>query len=82
MQEQTRTPRLVPDVAALDLGSLPWQTSSYSSGHGGNCVEIAQVAGGGVVVRHSQRPDGPVVAFSTDEWYAFLDGADEFRFGW
>lgn len=82
MAQKTHTPRLVPDVARLDLGALPWRTSSFSSGQGGKCVDVAQVDGGGVVVRNSKQPAGPVVAFSADEWDAFLDGVGEFRFTW
>lgn len=80
-QPMTFTPDLVPDVTHLDRGAFPWRTSSHSSGQGGNCVEVAPVPGGGVVVRHSRHPDGPVIVYSTNEWDAFLDGAAEFRFG-
>jgi hypothetical protein len=83
-QPTVHTPDLRPDVAALDLGALSWRTSSYSSGHGGNCVEVAPVPSGGVVVRNSKEPAGPVVGFSTTEWDDFIDGATsgEFRFPW
>lgn len=30
---------------------------------------------GGVGVRHSKDPDGPVLQFTKEEWYAFLAGA-------
>lgn len=80
-QTSTYTPNLRPDADALDRGALPWRTSSYSGGGGGACVEVAPVAGGGVVVRHSKDPDGPAITYSAAEWTAFLDGADEFRFG-
>ncbi len=78
----THTPNLRPDVDVLDLGGLPWRTSSYSSGHGGNCVEVAPVVGGGVVVRHSRFPAAAVIAYSDDEWNAFTLGvaAGEFQF--
>jgi hypothetical protein len=36
-------------------------------------VEVAQVAAG-VLVRDSKDPTGPQLAFSTEEWNAFLAG--------
>jgi hypothetical protein len=48
-----------------------WRTSSYSSGEGGNCVEIASAAGV-VAVRDSKDPDGPAFGFARHEWRAFL----------
>ncbi|WP_432744809.1 DUF397 domain-containing protein [Streptomyces sp. JH002] len=52
-----------------------WFTSSYSN-NGGNCVEAAAnlAASHGVVpVRDSkQHDDGPVVAFPTPAWSAFV----------
>ena len=41
-----------PEPAA---GELSWFKSSYSSGSGGDCVEIAD-AGTAVLVRDSKRP--------------------------
>jgi hypothetical protein len=77
---RTYTPGVRPDAGRLDLGALAWQTSKTSSGQGGNCVEVAPVDEGGVVVRHSKFPVGPVLAFSDVEWLAFLDDAESFRF--
>ena len=50
----------------------------------GNCVEVASLSNGGVAVRNSRDPGGPVLRFTPDEWHAFLGGArnGEFdRFG-
>jgi hypothetical protein len=79
-QHSTYSPDRRPHVTELDRGSLRWRTSSFSSGQGGNCLEVAPVLAGGVAVRHSKNPDGAVLTFSDAEWNAFLDGADEFRF--
>ena len=45
-----------------------------------NCVEVA-LLGDEIALRNSQRPDGPIVTFSKDEWDAFLGGVmdGEFR---
>jgi uncharacterized protein DUF397 len=48
-----------------------WRKSSYSSDQGDNCVEVAALPGG-VAVRDSQDPDGPVLRFNAGEWRAFL----------
>jgi hypothetical protein len=49
---------------------MDWRKSSYSGGEG-HCVELARVPGG-VAVRDSKDPDGPVLRFSAAEWRAFV----------
>lgn len=58
-----------------------WRKSSYST-NGGNCVEVAVLAGnelatpgtaGAVIaVRDSKNPDGPRLYFTSAEWRAFV----------
>ncbi|MEU1076345.1 MULTISPECIES: DUF397 domain-containing protein [unclassified Streptomyces] len=50
---------------------LVWKKSSYSSGEGGQCVEVARTAGA-VHVRDSKRATGPVLTVAPTEWSAFL----------
>ena len=60
-----------------------WVKSSLSFSNGA-CVEVTDLADGGVGVRHSKDPDGPVLRFTPAEWQAFLAGTrlGEFdRFG-
>ena len=60
-----------------------WIKSSLSFSNG-NCVEVTDLPGGGIGVRNSRDPSGPVLRFTLDEWRAFLGGAcnGEFdRFG-
>ncbi|MEO3826040.1 DUF397 domain-containing protein [Actinomadura sp. B10D3] len=46
----------------MDLTDAKWRRSSYSGSNGGNCVELAGLAGASVVaVRDSKDPDGPVL---------------------
>ncbi|MGW7065837.1 DUF397 domain-containing protein [Streptomyces sp. NPDC054855] len=52
---------------------LPWFTSSYSNGAGGECVECAPLLGT-MLVRDSTRRQGPVVAIPSDAWQAFIAG--------
>lgn len=53
---------------------LSWIKSSLSFSNG-NCVEVASLPGGGVGVRDSKDPSGPVLQFTPGEWHAFLGGA-------
>ena len=52
---------------------LNWVKSSLSFSNG-NCVEVASLADGGVAVRNSRDAGGSVLAFTPDEWHAFLGG--------
>jgi transcriptional regulator with XRE-family HTH domain len=52
---------------------LHWRKSSYS-GENGDCVEIADLPGGGVAIRDSKDPDGPALIFKPSEWDAFVRG--------
>ena len=53
---------------------VAWVKSSlcYSEG---NCVEVAELPGGGVGVRNSRDPGGAVLEFTQREWAMFLSGA-------
>jgi Domain of unknown function (DUF397) len=53
---------------------LTWRKSSFSSGSGGNCVEVAKLPDDGRVLRNSKDPDGPAVSYTAAEWDAFLRG--------
>ena len=54
-------------------GSARWIKSSLSFSNG-NCVEVANLPGGEIGVRHSKHTEGPVLRFTSDEWHAFLGG--------
>jgi Domain of unknown function (DUF397) len=58
------------------LAGATWVKSRYSGPTGGNCVEVAFLAGGDVAVRNSRHPAGPALIFTSAEWAAFLGGAD------
>ncbi|MGZ9932226.1 DUF397 domain-containing protein [Streptomyces sp. NC-S4] len=55
-----------------EFGAVIWRKSSYSSGDGGNCVEVADGLAGVVPVRDSKRPDGGVVVVSAAAWGPFV----------
>jgi hypothetical protein len=50
--------------------NLEWRKATYSSGNGGNCIEVA-TADRTVAVRDSKDPDGPRLAFGVRAWQAF-----------
>jgi hypothetical protein len=56
--------------AAERRSAMKWKKSSYC-GYNGDCVEVAAGAGG-VLVRDSKNPSGPVLAFTPGEWREFL----------
>jgi hypothetical protein len=56
----------------MDLTHAIWRKSSYSSGNGGNCVEVAADGPGVVAVRDSKDPAGPALVFTPADWSAFI----------
>jgi hypothetical protein len=53
---------------------LSWQKSRRSN-PSGNCVELAGMPDGGVALRNSRYPEGPVLVYTRDEIAAFVGGA-------
>ncbi|WNM35805.1 DUF397 domain-containing protein [Streptomyces sp. Li-HN-5-11] len=48
-----------------------WSKSSYSSGEGGECVEVADAAGT-IHIRDSKIRSGPVLTVTPDAWAGFV----------
>ncbi|MCP2295816.1 protein of unknown function (DUF397) [Nocardia amikacinitolerans] len=63
----------------IDLSQASWFKSTHS-GSQSACVEVAWLAGGGVGVRDSKNPTGPVLVFTPGEWDAFAAGVREGEF--
>ncbi|MFI0417982.1 DUF397 domain-containing protein [Spongiactinospora sp. 9N601] len=59
-------------MRATFSGSI-WRKSTRSGNTGGNCVEVADGVPGLVGVRDSKDPAGAVLAFSRNDWRAFLE---------
>jgi hypothetical protein len=47
-----------------------WRTSSYSTGDGGQCVEVA--SGDTIMVRDTTDRRGPVLTIAADAWRTFV----------
>lgn len=49
---------------------MDWRKSTYSTGSGGDCVEVA--SDGRVMVRDTTNRDGGTLAFGAASWEQFL----------
>lgn len=58
-------------VRDIDTSAAVWRTSSYSSGNGGQCVEVALNLSGIVAVRDSKNPGGTTLILSAAAWRRF-----------
>ncbi len=58
------------------LRDVTWRKSRRSN-PSGNCVELAELAGGGVAVRNSRHPAGPALLYTPAEITAFIQGAKD-----
>lgn len=58
------------------LIDVTWRKSGRSN-PSGNCVELAQLADGGVAVRNSRFPAGPALLYTPAEMTAFIQGAKD-----
>jgi uncharacterized protein DUF397 len=63
----------------MDLSGAVWRKSSRS-GTSGACVEVAGNLPGVVAVRDSRDACGSVLAFTPDQWAAFLAAVKEDQF--
>ncbi|MFK0295143.1 DUF397 domain-containing protein [Streptomyces sp. NPDC090442] len=62
----------------LDLTSVKWRKSTYSSGNG-QCVEAAFLREA-VATRDSKNPQGPALVFPAEGWLAFVSVIKEGQF--
>ncbi|WP_344046351.1 DUF397 domain-containing protein [Streptomyces thermoalcalitolerans] len=57
----------------FDLTGVTWRKSSASAGEH-ECVEIAELPGGGRAVRDSKDPERKPLRFTASGWAAFCEG--------
>ncbi|MGW0821985.1 DUF397 domain-containing protein [Streptomyces sp. NPDC002845] len=58
-------------MAILQGATETWTKSSYSNGNGA-CVEVKSPTRSALAVRDSKVPEGPILAFPTEAWNAFV----------
>lgn len=58
-------------MPARQPGQLRWRKSRHSN-PSGNCVEVAGLPAGGMAVRDSKDPGGPVLIVAASDWRAFV----------
>jgi hypothetical protein len=56
----------------VENGWNNWRKSSYSGGHGGECVEVAD-QGGDVAVRDTRNRELGHLSFQSSEWTNLLN---------
>ena len=66
-------------MQATRLDQAIWRKSQHSN-PSGNCVELAELADGGIAIRNSRYPAGPALICSRAEVAAFLRGAKDGEF--
>jgi hypothetical protein len=66
-------------MPAGELGDVRWRKSLHSNPNGA-CVELAALPGGGIAMRNSRFPVGPVLVYTQAEIDAFLAGAKDGEF--
>jgi hypothetical protein len=64
-------PLVTSGVSAALQPGVKWTKSSHSNPNG-NCVELAQLAGGIIAVRNSRRPAGPALLCARAEMATFV----------
>lgn len=68
------------ELYALDTSTAQWRKSRRSA-VANDCVELARLDGGVVVVRDSKNPSRGDLRFTPQEWAAFRDGVRDGEFG-
>ena len=59
------------EMRAVTPRNISWKKSSYSAANG-NCVEVARLDAGSVVVRDSKNAALPALGFTAASWRTFV----------
>jgi Domain of unknown function (DUF397) len=72
-------PQVTDGMPIMLPGEIRWTKSSHSNPYG-NCVEMAELAGGKIAMRNSQYPSGPVLFSPRVAMAAFVQAVNEGEF--
>jgi hypothetical protein len=73
-------PPVTNGIPATLLRGVRWTKSSHSNPNG-NCVELAELAGGAIAVRNSRHPGGSVLLCARAEMATFVRAVKDGEFG-
>ena len=68
------------ETPRVPSGASPHWIKSSLSFSTSNCVEVADLSDGGIGVRDSKDPAGPILRFTPGEWRAFVGGVHNGEF--
>jgi hypothetical protein len=72
-------PQVTDGMPATLLWEIRWTKSSHSNPYG-NCVEVAELAGGKIAVRNSRHPGGSALFSPRAAMAAFVQAVKEGEF--
>lgn len=72
-------PQITNGMPTTQLRGVTWRKSRHSN-PSGNCVELAELPLGGVAVRNSRHPSGPVLIYTRAELAAFVQSVKDVEF--
>lgn len=72
-------PQVTDGILVTLLWEIRWTKSSHSNPYG-NCVEVAELAGGSVAVRNSRHPGGPALISPRVAMVAFVQAVKQDKF--
>lgn len=67
---------IVRAMRTIPLFSASWRKSSHSN-PSGDCVELRELAGGKIAIRHSRNSDGTILMVACAEVAAFIQCVKE-----
>ncbi|MGH3800217.1 MAG: DUF397 domain-containing protein [Pseudonocardiaceae bacterium] len=72
-------PQITNGMPTTRLPGVTWRKSRHSN-PSGNCVELAELPVGGIAVRNSRHPSGPVLIYARAEMVAFVQSVKDGEF--